>query len=87
MKLLLAYGADPKIATAHNDSALTAAAGIGWVEGVPTSIRPGETSRRWLLLELGLDPNGANKDGRTPLIGVMKGATQSSRCSWTRARS
>src|SRR4030095_4766699 len=34
MKLLLARGADPKIATAHNDTALTAAAGIGWVEGV-----------------------------------------------------
>src|SRR5206468_10165281 len=34
MRVLLARGADPKIATDHNDTALTAAAGIGWVEGV-----------------------------------------------------
>ena len=34
MKLLLARGADPKIPTDHGDTALTAAAGIGWVEGV-----------------------------------------------------
>ena len=34
MKLLLAYGADPMLLTDHADSALTAAAGIGWVEGV-----------------------------------------------------
>src|SRR6202030_3166162 len=32
MKLLLAYGADPKIPTDHNDTALTSAAGMGWVE-------------------------------------------------------
>src|SRR5437660_1141050 len=34
MKLLLARGADPKIVTDFGDSALTASAGIGWVEGV-----------------------------------------------------
>jgi len=30
MKYLLAHGADPKIASAHGDSALATAAGIGW---------------------------------------------------------
>jgi len=34
MKLLLARGADPKIATTNGDTALMVAAGIGWVEGV-----------------------------------------------------
>ena len=34
LKLLLAHGADPKLATDNGDTALTAAGGIGWVEGV-----------------------------------------------------
>src|SRR6476620_3862903 len=34
MKLLLAHGADPKLATDFGDTALSAAAGMGWVEGV-----------------------------------------------------
>src|SRR5260370_35486385 len=34
MKLLLEHGADPKIPTDFGDTALAAAAGIGWVEGV-----------------------------------------------------
>ena len=33
-KQLVKHGTDPKIATDHGDTALTAAAGIGWVEGV-----------------------------------------------------
>jgi ankyrin repeat protein len=59
------------MATEHNDTALTASAGIGWVEGVTY-----ETSRRnnletvRLLLDLGLDPNGANNDGRNALMGA-----------------
>ena len=71
MKLLLSHGADPKIATDHNDTALTAAGGIGWVEGVTY-----ETSRKnnletvRLLLDLGLDPNAANNDGRNALMGA-----------------
>src|SRR5207249_4794987 len=34
LQLLLDYGADPFIATDNGDTALTAAGGIGWVEGV-----------------------------------------------------
>src|SRR5207248_9635784 len=34
MKLLLAHGADPKIATVLHVTALHVAAGIGWVEGI-----------------------------------------------------
>jgi ankyrin len=71
MKLLLSKGADPKIATDFGDTALTAAGGIGWVEGVTYERSPKENLEAVrLLLDLGLDPNWANKDGRTPLMGA-----------------
>ena len=71
MKLLLAHGADLKIATDHGDTALTAAAGIGWIDGVTYEHSAKETVEAVkILLDLGLDPNGANKDGRTPLMGA-----------------
>jgi ankyrin repeat protein len=75
MKLLLAYGADPKIPTDYGDTALTTAAGIGWVEGVTYehSVKANVEAVK-MLLDLGLDPNAANADGRTPLMGAaMKG--------------
>jgi ankyrin repeat protein len=77
MKLLLQYGADPKIATAYGDTALTASAGIGWVEGVTYERSAKENYEAVkMLLDLGLDPNGANQDGRTPLMGAaLKGRT------------
>jgi ankyrin repeat protein len=71
MKLLLAKGADPKIATARNVTALAVAAGIAWVEGVTY-----ETSREEnletvkMLLDLGIDPNIHDEDGRTSLHGA-----------------
>ena len=71
MNLLLEYGADPFISTDFGDSALAAAAGIGWVEGVTFEMSPEETvDAVRMLLELGLDPNSANGDGRTPLMGA-----------------
>ena len=78
MKLLLAYGADPKIATDHGDTALTAAAGIGWVEGVTYEHSAKENVEAVkMLLDLGLDPNAANQDGRTPLMGAaLKGRNE-----------
>jgi len=71
MKLLLAKGADPKIQTARNVTALAVAAGIAWVEGVTY-----ETSREQnvetvkMLLDLGIDPNVHDEDGRTSLHGA-----------------
>jgi ankyrin repeat protein len=75
MKLLLAYGADPKIPTDHNDTALTSAAGMGWVEGVTYERSAKENFEAVkMLLDLGLDPNAANHDGRTSLmVAAMKG--------------
>ena len=71
MKALLAHGADPKIATAFGDTALTAAGGIGWVEGVTYERSPKENLEAVrMLLDLGLDPNAANRDGRTAVMGA-----------------
>jgi ankyrin repeat protein len=77
MQLLLKHGADPKAATANGDNALTACAGIGWVEGV-TYERSAKSNLEAIrmLLDLGLDPNLPNNEGRTPLMGAaMKGRT------------
>ena len=71
MKVLLAHGADPKIPTDFGDTALTVAGGIGWVEGVTYERSTKENLEAVrMLLDLGLDPNAANKDGRTPLMGA-----------------
>jgi ankyrin repeat protein len=75
MKLLLEYHADPFLASANGDTALTAAGGIGWVEGVTYERSPQENVEAIrMLLDLGLDPNAANSEGRTALMGAaLKG--------------
>ena len=75
MKLLLEFKADPFLATANGDNALTAGGGIGWVEGVTYERSPQENVEALrMLLGLGLDPNGANNEGRTALMGAaLKG--------------
>jgi uncharacterized protein len=76
MRLLLDYGADPFMATDNGDTALTAAGGIGWVEGVTyeRSVKENFEAIRMLLDDLGLDANLANREGRTPLMGAaLKG--------------
>jgi len=71
MKLLLARGADPKIATALGVSALHVAAGIGWVEGITYEWSPQATlDAVKILLELGLDANAQADTGRTALHGA-----------------
>jgi uncharacterized protein len=78
MKLLLLHGADPMLATDFADTALTAAAGIGWVEGVTYEHSAKHNIEAIkMLLDLGLDPNAANRDGRTPLMGAaIKGRNE-----------
>jgi ankyrin repeat protein len=71
LKLLLAYGADPKIANDFGDTALSAVSGIGWVEGVTYEHSPDESFEvAKMLLDLGLSPNSQNRDLRTPLMGA-----------------
>ncbi|HUI79327.1 MAG TPA: ankyrin repeat domain-containing protein [Bryobacteraceae bacterium] len=78
MKLLLDHGADPKIMTAHNDSALAVAAGIGWVEGITFEwSRQQSVEAVKMCLDLGIDPNIADDQGRTALHGAAhKGRTE-----------
>ena len=71
MKVLLAAGADPKIPTAHNVTALAAAAGIGWVEGITNERSPKETFEAVkMCLDLGIDPNIQDDEGRASLHGA-----------------
>jgi uncharacterized protein len=71
MKLLLDHGADPKIFTAHNVTPLAVAAGIGWVEGVTYEWSPQENLEAVkICLQLGIDPNVADDEGRTALHGA-----------------
>jgi len=71
MKLLLAHGADPKIYTAHDVTPLAVAAGIGWVEGVTFEWSPEENIEAVkMCLDLGIDPNVKDDEGRTALHGA-----------------
>jgi ankyrin repeat protein len=71
MKLLLAHGADPQIKTQQGVTALSAAAGIGWVEGVTFEWSPEENLEAVkMCLNLGIDPNAADQDGRAALHGA-----------------
>ncbi|HLG56982.1 MAG TPA: ankyrin repeat domain-containing protein [Vicinamibacterales bacterium] len=77
MKLLLARGADPKIATTLGVTALHVAAGIGWVEGITSEWSPTATTEAVkMLVDLGLDVNAQANTGRTALHGAAhKGST------------
>jgi ankyrin repeat protein len=78
MKLLLAHGADPKIPTAHNVTALAVASGIGWVEGVTYEwSEQANVEAVQLCLDAGVDPTIADDEGRTALHGAAhKGRTK-----------
>jgi ankyrin repeat protein len=77
MHLLLAHGADPKIATEGDVTALQVAAGIGWVDGLTYEwSEKANVEAVRLLLELGVDPNVQAITGRTALHGAgHKGRT------------
>ncbi|HEY4360965.1 MAG TPA: ankyrin repeat domain-containing protein [Bryobacteraceae bacterium] len=71
MKLLLSRGADPKIATAHNVTPLAVASGIGWVEGITFEWSEAENIEAVkLCLDLGIDPNIHDDEGRVALHGA-----------------
>ena len=71
MKLLLARGADPKIATVNNVTPLAVASGIGWVQGVTYEHSEQDALEAVkMCLDLGLDPTAADSEGRTALHGA-----------------
>jgi ankyrin repeat protein len=71
MKLLLMHGANPKIFTAHDVTPLAVTAGIGWVEGVTFEWSPEESVEALkMCLDLGIDPNAVDDEGRTALHGA-----------------
>jgi ankyrin repeat protein len=71
MKMLLARGADPKIKTSYNVTALSVASGIGWVEGVTFEWSPDQNLEAIkLCLDLGIDVNAADDEGRQALHGA-----------------
>ena len=72
MKLLVAYGADPKIPSDDNLTPLAVAAGIGWAGENSVNAPDGflETAR-YLVEQLGLDVNVASHEGGfTALMGA-----------------
>ncbi len=71
MKLLVEVGANPKLATADETTALAVAAGVGWAGNFSTNAPEGFLpATRYLLEEIGIDVNTANAAGYTALMGA-----------------
>jgi len=72
MKLMLARGADPRLATYENTTTLAVAAGVGFVEGSARA-RPESDAlaAAKLLIEAGVDVNAVSERGQTALHGAV----------------
>ena len=75
MRLLLAKGADPKLATKDGSTALMFAAGVGYRDKNTKGTESEALEALKLAVGLGLDINQANDKGETPLHGAaLRGA-------------
>jgi ankyrin repeat protein len=71
MRILVAAGADPKIATVHGSSPLQVAAGLGYQPQVSNFLPDARLSTvKYLVDELGLDVNAKDDKGYTVLHGA-----------------
>ena len=72
MKLLLANGADPNIATTDKTTALMALSGVGYADGFTKDFGPEADSLEGMkmLIDLGANVNAVNVDGVTALHGA-----------------
>lgn len=70
MKLLVARGADPQLATNQKTTALMVAAGLGRVPAESLVTEPQTLAAVQLALELGADVKAANAEGSTALHGA-----------------
>jgi ankyrin repeat protein len=72
MKLLLARGADPNIATGDNTTALMALSGVGYADGFTRDFGTEKESLEamQILIDRGADVNAVNSDGVTALHGA-----------------
>ena len=70
MRVLLAGGADPLLATKDKTTPLIVAAGVGWAEDRPAGQDKNALEAVRLILEMGADANTANASGHTALHGA-----------------
>ncbi|OFW41270.1 MAG: hypothetical protein A3J28_18040 [Acidobacteria bacterium RIFCSPLOWO2_12_FULL_60_22] len=70
MRLLLAGGADPLLATEEGTTPLMVAAGVGRIEELTKEEEKNGLEAAKLAAELGNDVNAVNQDGRTALAGA-----------------
>jgi hypothetical protein len=72
MRWLLGKGADPRITTAARETALMAAAGVGWRDGKSHGSDADGIEVIQMCLDLGIGINAATADGKTALQGAMQ---------------
>jgi ankyrin repeat protein len=70
MKMLVAAGADPKIATTGADTALMVASGLGWAPNNTTTVPDSWMATVQYCLQLGLDVNAVDGKGYAALHGA-----------------
>jgi ankyrin repeat protein len=69
VKLLLSYGADPKVISSDGETMVAAAAGLGFIQGYSKGRSPAERLEVVkLFVQLGADVNQADDYGITPLM-------------------
>jgi ankyrin repeat protein len=69
VKLLLSYGADPKVISSDGETMIAAAAGLGFIQGYSKGRSAAERLEAVkLFVELGADVNQADDYGITPLM-------------------